>query len=158
MDSVAHTRVKTPTAAAEHLIARMDEAADRLYTLAARLQQAVRGSLVQEHRRIDQLRRRIPAVAYRNLSQSRLALATVRKDIRQAVSTLLDRRRHRLELLSQRIADASPEKQLARGYSLTLKDGRAVRDASALHEGDILETRLHQGSVRSVVRGNPVST
>ena len=158
LDSVAHTRVKTPTAAAEHLIARMDEAADRLYTLAARLQQAVRGSLVREHRRIDQLRRRIPAVAYRSLSQSRLALATVRKDIRQAVSTLLDRRRHRLELLSQRIADASPEKQLARGYSLTLKDGRAVRDASALHEGDILETRLHQGSVRSVVRGNPVST
>ena len=43
LDSVAHTRVKTPTAAAEHLIARMDEAADRLYTLAARLQQAVRG-------------------------------------------------------------------------------------------------------------------
>ncbi len=158
LDSVAHTRVKTPTAAAEHLIARMDEAADRLYTLAARLQQAVRGSLVREHRRIDQLRRRIPAVAYRSLSQSRLALATVRKDIRQAVSTLLDRRRHRLELLSQRIADASPEKQLARGYSLTLKDGRVVRDASALHEGDILETRLHQGSVRSVVRVNPVST
>ena len=151
LDSVAHTRVKTPTAAAEHLIARMDEAADRLYTLAARLQQAVRGSLVQEHRRIDQLRRRIPAVAYRSLSQSRLALATARKDIRQVVGTLLDRRRHRLELLSQRIADASPEKLLARGYSLTLKDGRAVRDASALQPGDVLETRLHHGTVHSVV-------
>lgn len=151
LDSVAHTRVKTPTAAAEHLIARMDEAADRLYTLAARLQQAVRGSLVQEHRRIDQLRRRIPAVAYRSLSQSRLALATMHKDIRQAVGTLLDRRRHRLELLSQRIADASPEKLLARGYSLTLKDGRAVRDASALQPGDVLETRLHHGTVHSVV-------
>ena len=151
LDSVAHTRVKTPTAAAEHLIARMDEAADRLYTLAARLQQAVRGSLVQEHRRIDQLRRRIPAVAYRSLSQSRLALATARKDIRQVVGTLLDRRRHRLELLAQRIADASPDRLLARGYSLTLKDGRAVRDASALRPGDVLHTRLHQGTVRSVV-------
>ena len=137
LDSVAHTRVKTPTAAAEYLIARMDEAAGRLYDLAIRMKQAVHNHLSQEHRHIDQLRRRIPASAYRSLSQSRLALVALRKDLRQAVSRLLERRRHHLALLAQRVADASPEKQLARGYSLTLKDGRVVRDASILCEGDV---------------------
>lgn len=155
LDSVAHTRVKTPTAAAEYLIARMDEAAGRLYDLAIRMKQAVHNHLSQEHRHIDQLRRRIPASAYRSLSQSRLALVALRKDFRQAVSRLLERRRHHLALLAQRVADASPEKQLARGYSLTLKDGRVVRDASILCEGDVLETRLHRGRVQSVVSGNP---
>ena len=158
LDSVAHVRVKTPTAAAEYLIGCMDEAAGRLYDLAGRMQQAVQGRLAQEHRRIDQLRRRIPAAAYRRLSQSRLTLEAQRRDIRQAVSRMLERRHHRLELLAQRLADASPEKQLARGYSLTLKDGRVVRDASALHEGDVIETRLHRGRAVSVVRGNPAPT
>ena len=173
LDAVAHTRVKTPTAAAEHLIARMDETAGRLYDLAGRMQQAVQGRLAQEHRSIDSLRRRIPAAAYRSLEQHRRKLAALRTDIpraayrclslsrlrlmpvgqqlRRAVSAQLDRRRHRLELLAQRIADASPDRLLARGYSLTLKDGRAVRDASALRPGDVLHTRLHQGTVRSVV-------
>ena len=151
LDAVAHTRVKTPTAAAEHLIARMDETAGRLYDLAGRMQQAVQGRLAQEHRRVDQLRRLIPAAAYRNLSHARLQLMPVGQQLRRAVSVQLDRRRHRLELLAQRIADASPDRLLARGYSLTLKDGRAVRDASALRPGDVLYTRLHQGTVRSVV-------
>ena len=151
LDAVAHTRVKTPTAAAEHLIARMDETAGRLYDLAGRMQQAVQGRLAQEHRRIDSLRRRIPAAAYRSLSQARLRLMPVGQQLHRAVSAQLDRRRHRLELLAQRIADASPDRLLARGYSLTLKDGRAVRDASALRPGDVLYTRLHQGTVCSVV-------
>ena len=158
LDAVAHTRVKTPTAAAEHLIARMDETADRLYDLAGRMQQAVQGRLAQEHRRIDSLRRRIPAAAYRSLSQARLRLMPVGQQLRRAVSVQLDRRRHRLELLAQRIADASPDRLLARGYSLTLKDGRAVRDASALRPGDVLHTRLHQGTVRSVVTPDGTSS
>ena len=38
------------------------------------------------------------------------------------------------ELLQQRLADASPEKQLARGYSITLKNGKAIKNASLLNE------------------------
>jgi exodeoxyribonuclease VII large subunit len=48
--------------------------------------------------------------------------------------------------------DALPEKQLARGYSITLKDGKAVKDASALKEGDTLVTMLHRGKVESMVQ------
>ena len=151
LDSVAHTRVKTPTAAAEYLIGRMDEAAGTLHTFAARLQQSARNRLQQEHRRIDLLRRRIPASAYRSLSRSNLALATMQTRIRQNVAALIERRRHRLELLAQRLVDASPQKQLARGYSLTLKEGRVVRDIACLQTGDQLETRLHRGTIRSIV-------
>jgi hypothetical protein len=32
-----------------------------------------------------------------------------------------------------------------------LKDGKAVKDASALKEGDVLVTMLHQGKVESVI-------
>jgi exodeoxyribonuclease VII large subunit len=57
-----------------------------------------------------------------------------------------------LELLQQRLNDALPEKQLARGYSITLKDGKAVKDVSVLKEGDTLVTMLHKGKVESEVK------
>ena len=137
LDSVAHVRVKTPTAAAEYLIARMDEAADRLE---------------QERQRLYQCRNRIPASAVRRVSSAKLELLTARKDLHRSVETLLACHHHRLELLRQRLADASPEKLLARGYSLTLKDGCAVKDASRLHEGDVLVTQVHKGTFTSIVK------
>ena len=45
------------------------------------------------------------------------------------------------------VADNSPEKLLSRGYSITLKDGKAVTDASLLQPGDQLTTRLLKGEV-----------
>lgn len=53
LDSVAHTRVKTPTAAAEFLIESMDSAADELEMLASRLHEGVRNLLQQEQRRLS---------------------------------------------------------------------------------------------------------
>ncbi|WP_018666134.1 exodeoxyribonuclease VII large subunit [Bacteroides gallinarum] len=151
LDSVAHTRVKTPTAAAEFLIDRMSDAADELEVLAGRLYDGVRSLLAQEHQKLVAYRNRIPSAAYRYISDAKLALLTVRKDIVQASALSLSRQRHRLELLRQRLVDASPEKQLSRGYSITLKDGRVVKHVSLLHEGDEITTRLYGGELISVV-------
>ena len=152
IDAVAHTRVKTPTAAAEYLIDCMNDAADELEMLASRLQASVRDLLSQEQRKLTTYKNRIPSAAYRRLSAGKLSLLTIRKDIVQAVTSSISRHHHRLELLQQRMADASLEKQLARGYSITLKDGKVVKNAEALQPGAEITTRFHQGEVVSVVR------
>lgn len=151
LDSVAHARVKTPTAAAEYLIARMDEAADRLNDFAVRLYEGVTARLKWERNRLQQCRNRIPTASVRRVSSARLELLTARKDLHRSVEAVLARHRHKLELLKQRLADASPDKLLARGYSITLKDGKAVKDAALLSPGDRLVTRLYRGEVQSVV-------
>ncbi|MBL7111679.1 MAG: exodeoxyribonuclease VII large subunit [Bacteroidales bacterium] len=56
-----------------------------------------------------------------------------------------------LSLLKQRIHDMDPGRILERGYSITLHSGKAVKDISVLHEGDILETRITNGSISSRV-------
>ncbi|MBQ8674423.1 MAG: exodeoxyribonuclease VII large subunit [Bacteroides sp.] len=174
LDCVAHTRVKTPTAAAEYLIARMDEAADHLEDLSRRLHEgvarlmqrerqrqeqlvrrlesSVRHRLLAEERRLSALRHRVPVASYQCLSASRLQFSRWQGRLQQSVAALLARERHRLELMKQRVSDASPDKLLARGYSLTLKDGRAVTDASRLKPGDEIVTRLHRGSITSTVK------
>ena len=152
IDLIAHTRVKTPTAAAAFLIACMDQVADRLDNLSFRLQQGVRSRLLWEHRRIEGLKQRIPSAVYKRISDGKYGLLAANRDLQMATRQFLSMKKHRLELLQQRLNDALPEKQLARGYSITLKNGKAVKDASALKEGDTLVTLLCKGKVESVIK------
>ena len=151
LDKVAHTRVKTPTAAAEYLIVCMDKVADKLDDLAYRLQSGVRNRLLWEHRRMESLTQRIPTSAYKRISDAKYELFVAQRNLASASKSFLTSKTHRLELLQQRLNDALPEKQLARGYSITLKDGKALKDVSALKEGDRLVTMLHQGKIESII-------
>jgi exodeoxyribonuclease VII large subunit len=151
IDKVSHTRVKTPTAAAEFLITKMDKCADVLYEMSARLMQGVRNRLLWEHRRIENLAQRIPSMVYKRIADAKYDLLSAQRDLQMASRQFLSAKKHRLELLQQRLNDALPEKQLARGYSITLKDGKAVKDASVLKEEDRLVTVLHRGKIESVI-------
>ena len=95
---------------------------------------------------------RIPSLVRQQLVKSRMELLTLRKDLLRSVQALLSRQHHRVELLGQRILDASPEKLLKRGYSITLKDGKAVTDATLLKSGDRLVTLFSKGKACSVVQ------
>ena len=151
LDSVAHTRVKTPTAAAELLIHQVAEVAEHLEELSMRIQQGAYMLLDLERRRLETLQTRIPNLVHRKLADARFSLLAAKKDLSQVTKALVARQSHRLELLQQRIADASPDKLLSRGYSITIKDGKAVTDASSLKPGEHLITRLSKGEVRTVV-------
>ena len=151
IDKVAHTRVKTPTAAAEFLITKMDKCADVLDEMSARLMLGVRNRLLWEHRRIENLAQRIPSTVYKRIADAKYDLLSAQRDLQMASRQFLSAKKHRLELLQQRLNDALPEKQLARGYSITLKNGKAVKDASLLKEGEKVTTLLHQGLFESVI-------
>lgn len=151
LDAVAHTRVKTPTAAAELLISRTEEAAGRLEDLADRLYAGVLYKLEEERRKLAAYTARIPSQVVHRLSGARMKLQAVKADLMHGAANLLARKRHRLELVQNHLADASPEKLLQRGYSITLKDGKIVREVSLLKAGDRLTTRFHQGEVTSIV-------
>lgn len=151
LDMVAHSRVKTPTAAAELLIGCMNDAAAELAALAERLRYGALALLENEGRRLQQLRSRIPLASLGRLSDARMQLLGLEKDLAGRVRALLSEQHHRLELFSQHVADASPSKMLARGYSITLHQGKVVKDASRLADGDELITRFHAGEVASYV-------
>lgn len=152
IDLIAHTRMKTPTAAAAFLIACMDKVADRLDEWSYRLQQGARNCLLWEHQRIERLKQCIPNAVYKRIADAKYELLSVQRDLQMVSQQFLSVKKHRLELLRQRLNDALPEKQLTRGYSITLKDGKPVKDASLLKEGDRLVTVLHWGRIESEVK------
>lgn len=173
LDMVAHTRMKTPTAVAEFLIGRMDLAASELNEL----QQAVSGLatdiLLRQKNFLQLLGSRLPALATNRIERCRSRLQSLGSKLPAAASTLLVRRgasldswqlqlrnsvatrladRSRfIQLTEQFIKMASPDYLLKRGYSLTLIEGKIIKNAAGLNVGDELTTRFADGEVCSIV-------
>jgi exodeoxyribonuclease VII large subunit len=128
---ISHVRVKTPTAAAAFLIDHLQQVLDTIEDAQNRLASFFSVFKTRQEAHIDALAARIPLLLERRLTTER----------------------HRLQLLEEKAKALDPTLLLRRGYSITLKDGRLVRDPRQLNEGDIIETRLEKGSVSSVVKG-----
>lgn len=174
IDLVAHTRVKTPTAAAEFLVNHLRQTAEQLENYAYYIRQEVPARLSREKERLERCITRIPARVQMRLQredfrrerlakrmemawQSRLAREQYRLELSSRLSVALQARllkeKHRLDLLEKSVEAASPDLLLKRGYSITLKDGKAVTDASLLKPGDRVVTRVAKGQFSSEVQG-----
>lgn len=151
IDMVAHTRVKTPTAAAELLISYLSRADEQLKRLSQQFVDGIYNLVAFERRRLEERVSRLPMVVTKRLSNERLVLLALKKDLRQIAHRNLMFGHHRLELYKQKMADASPQRMLERGYSLTLKDGKVLTDATAVQSGDRLITRVKGGEITSIV-------
>ena len=55
-------------------------------------------------------------------------------------------RRHRIDMLEQRLAACNPERIYQRGYSLLTKNGKVIRSVQELQKGDTVVTHLADGS------------
>ena len=71
--------------------------------------------------------------------------------ISPAITRLFEHRRHALDILEQRTKSLDPTLLLQRGYSITLVNGHALRSPSAVKPGDLIVTRLADGTVKSIV-------
>lgn len=60
-------------------------------------------------------------------------------------------RRHRVEMLEQRLAACNPERIYKMGYSLLTKNGKVVRSVNDLQTGDVVTTHLADGNLLSSV-------
>ena len=151
LDMVSHTRVKTPTAAAAFLIDRLEQVARRIDDAADRITSYVQHRMEIEKMRLSRAAERIPILFSLVKSKQENKLETLNQRIASAVQRLIDRRRHTLDILEQRTKSLDPTLLLQRGYTITLVNGHALRSPSAVKPGDIIVTRLADGTVKSTV-------
>ena len=151
LDMVSHTRVKTPTAAAAFLIDRLEQVARRIDDAADRITSYVQHRMEIEKMRLSRAAERIPILFSLVKSKQENKMETLNQRIASAVQRLIDRRRHTLDILEQRTKSLDPTLLLQRGYSITLVNGHALRSPSAVKPGDIIVTRLADGTVKSTV-------
>jgi exodeoxyribonuclease VII large subunit len=151
IDMVAHTRVKTPTAAAEFLIAQVMSTERELAELQQRLVESVQLCVDRERKSLQQMVRNLPLifVEHKRIQEQRLDRLWQRVGV--AVTQRLRDEQHCLDLLEQKVIGEDPERLLKRGYSITLCGGKLIRDIAAVHPGDTLETHIYGGSIHATV-------
>ena len=152
LDMVSHTRVKTPTAAAAFLIDRLEQVARCIDDAADRITSYVQHRMEIEKMRLSRAAERIPILFSLVKSKQENKMETLNQRIASAVQRLIDRRRHTLDILEQRTKSLDPTLLLQRGYSITLVNGHALRSPSAVKPGDVIVTRLADGTVKSTVK------
>lgn len=174
IDSVAHTRVKTPTAAAAFLLNRQMEVANHLEQCCVGLSDALDGMLELEKMRMERiglkitslygqvrergihrvelLQQRMQHAVLHQVMNSAHHIRHVMERLQMVTPVTVERQRQRLLLLEKSCESADPALLLRRGYSMTFCNGRLLRDATAIKAGDEIVTRLSQGEIRSVAQ------
>ena len=152
LDMISNTRVKTPTAAAALLTDNLLRVLERLDDASQRLSYAVNQRINSQKARMATLTTLIPTLVLRMVSDQRHRIETTKSRLPIAIERRLTHQKHLLESLSLKLQGFDPQLLLSRGYSITLKDGRAVRDPQQLKPGDEIETRVEKGTIQSVVK------
>ncbi|MBP5496904.1 MAG: exodeoxyribonuclease VII large subunit [Bacteroidales bacterium] len=78
-------------------------------------------------------------------------LDRLREQLPKGTAAMLQKRARECDNIDGKLRLLSPENVLRRGYSITLKEGRAVTDAKSLQPGDRLVTRFYEGEITSTV-------
>ena len=130
---------------------RMDTERLRLTALAEKVPVLFRLMKSRQTATLDALYVRLTTAMAEHLATERHRLTLLAERLHPLSERRLTNERHRLQMLEQRSSSLDPALLLRRGYSITTKDGHVVRDASELELGDILITRLEQGTATSKV-------
>lgn len=174
VDMVAHTKVKTPTAAAALLIDHLNHVLERLLDAQAELIAAVRHRSELEQARLVRMSEKIPmlfslvktrqeqrierhlanitASLNDKLSREHHRLSLIEKQLGPTLLQQMTKENYRLQLLQQRLEALNPQRLLQHGYSITLCKGKVVRNARQLKAGDEIETKLANGKITSIIQ------
>jgi len=173
-DLVAHTSLKTPTKVAQFLVEKIENFKNEVEYLGEQIMDKAKFYLERENKdlkakavRFDSLishyflthHTQLTEIEERCLSSTRYILASTKNEVRQIkrllnihldnffkkVYNLVDSLQTKLKLLD-------PKNILKRGYSITFKGKKAVKNASLLKEKDKVRTVFFKGEIEAEVK------
>ena len=127
------------------------EADRKLAELQTALSSEVNNLLQNERQKLSSLGQQLPSVIDRRLIIENNLLSRFMPLLRQNIAQRISGERQRLALREETIRLSSPQHILKRGYSLTLKDGKAVHSATELKSGDRIVTFFGEGCSESQI-------
>jgi len=150
-DMVAARALKTPTAVAEFIIDQLLTFEFRLSELHDRLGFLVKKIVRDKTMGLDKLASGLHYLSRRYLDRRADFMSRIERQLDRETRSLMTRKKDLLVHLEKRAELVHPANILKRGYSITLYDGKAIRDTGGIREGTLLETRLYEGLITSKV-------
>ena len=148
-DYAADLRAPTPSAVAELASVKMEQLEERLEILADRTKRAAGHYLAQKEQQLQRLSLQLTHLTpERRLQEYAEKLQNLWNMIQSSEKSVIIKKQEALRLQSARLQALDPMARLAGGYSMVLKDGRVLSSIQQAQEGDHLQVRLHDGTLR----------
>lgn len=172
LDYVACIRVKTPTAAAEWLLAKGKELIDELERLSLEIHRAVTDRISGCKEQLGIIEGRLPGLpqaaidrasarldrctlGLQKISSARILpqlskMQSIETSIAVALPNIIKRHEVKLDNIGTLIETLSPAATLKRGYSITRYNGRAVTSPDEIPQGAAIVTTVAHGTINSI--------
>ncbi|MBP5455049.1 MAG: exodeoxyribonuclease VII large subunit [Paludibacteraceae bacterium] len=116
-----------------------------------RLRSAIQTRIQEERNSTEKQGELLKNILRENLRIEADYISQLRATLIQKLSTTIAEERGRLQAKEVSAKLLSPEQILKRGYSITLKNGKAVKNASSLKHGEKITTLFAKGKIESTV-------
>lgn len=147
-DLAADRRASTPSNAAEIVVPDRRDTLHKVAALRRALGEELEALVRDRGQRLRFLVNRLERCVLGHVEDGRILARRLDVVFRAYLGRLRTESEQRAALLRT----LNPEAILARGYSITTRNGTVLKDAALVRSGEQIETHLHRGSVTSEVR------
>lgn len=173
VDMVAHTKLKTPTAVAEYLIARVKDFEDKVRDIHKRLIIQIDKLIESRKHNLYVLLQKFKLITVQVITKSydRLckdvlhfenyckrylmgkmySLTSLKMVFRNCIKEAIRRENTKLRNIDQAIRLVHPENILKKGFSITYSGGKVLKGIEGINKGDTIETKLYRGYINSKI-------
>ena len=151
-DEVAHRAYKTPTACAAGVVQLVQEFVQSTEDAWSQISLTASELLNDAERSLNETAQAVKSAVVLALNESAHALRAAADRVRRRPAEVLSLATHSLKSASDRLRLLDPVNTMARGWSITRDaNGKAIRGASALKQGQVITTSFADGDATSTV-------
>ncbi len=146
-DLAADLRAPTPSAAAELAVPVMDDLILRFTELKRDIRRQMDNALVRSRAELIRYRAALSKESIlQKMARYTADVRSLRAECRHGTDAVMQKRAVDLDKYIASMASMNPEEVFARGYSVILKNGKAVKSIRQLAAGDAIEVSLADGA------------
>ncbi len=151
LDMVAHTSVKTPTAAAEYLISTLENSEEQINNLASDLCSFTSGIIRTNEKTLELIKLRIKQSSKTGFLMETNRLSNFVYQVKNGVRRRIQHEKNKLAIIETKLETHSPKYLYEKGYSITTLNGRRITSTLEVKTGDKVTTHLADGQFDSEV-------
>ena len=151
-DMVAFANKITPTEVAYFLIQQFHNFSIQVENCRESLVKCVKELLQEKEFYFSKIHQQLMMIIGKYNHQKEKEIQFVSQRLQNSVFQFLIKHQNTLQQFQTKIELLHPENILKRGYSITMKNGKAIRRADEVSEGEIIITKLFSDEVKSVVK------
>ena len=152
VEMVSHTNNITPTKLAEFLIQKFHNFNVPVQESQRIISEFAIQTLKDTGKGLSDTSKYFQSVTQGLLFQNKEKLQNEIRNLSNGIPRQLEKSRNKLEEKEWQVQILDPVNVLERGYSITYLNGKALHQSTDVNQGDMIETRLFNGKLESIVR------